>query len=58
MTCGPRMAISPTALIGSIEPSSSRMAASVDGIGTPMLPLHSSMLSGLEIAIGAVSVRP
>jgi hypothetical protein len=39
-------------------PSSSSTAASVDGIGTPMLPVHSSMFSGLQIAIGAVSVRP
>ena len=41
-----------------ITSASSSTLASVEGTGMPMLPVESSMFSGLEIAAGEVSVKP
>ena len=52
------MQISPTSLIGNSRSLSSSTVACVDGIGTPIVPVHSPMSSGLAITPGEVSVRP
>ena len=58
MTCGPRIAISPTCPSGRGSPLSSKIAISVEGIGKPMVPENSCELAGLAVATGAVSERP
>ena len=52
------MQISPGEPSGTSFPASSRSTISVDGIGNPIEPLYSAMLSGLTVAAGEVSVRP
>src|ERR1700730_8936749 len=42
MTCGPNTQISPTASVATSLPSSSRIETSVEGIGSPILPLKST----------------
>ena len=58
MTCGPLMAISPVWPWGTSWPSSSRIFIQVLGIGTPMVPVNSVLVVGLQLAEGLVSDRP
>ena len=53
-----KVGIVPTSPSAIGPPSSSRMATSVLGTGTPICPLHSWIVTGLAIATGEVSVRP
>ena len=59
MTCGPAMQISPVAPSGSTLAASSRIVITVEGIGSPAVPLYSKPFTiGLMQAPGEVSVRP
>jgi hypothetical protein len=39
-------------------PSSSSSFIQVLGSGTPMVPLYSVLVAGLQLAVGEVSLRP
>ena len=58
MTWGPLMKISPRSPNGTGFPASSAIITSVFGRGIPIVPIRSVPSIGLQVATGAVSVKP
>lgn len=52
------MQISPGSPSGTSLPASSRIVTSVDGSGSPIVPLYSVAVTGLQVATGDVSDSP
>ncbi len=58
ITCGPLIKISPRSPRATGLPASSAIITSVLGKGIPMVPIRSVPSMGLQVATGAVSVKP